>query len=48
MDSSDSGFQPDAIHVARGLPILFERGDGDAVAHQPAGPGELGVPGDRR
>src|SRR5262249_28518089 len=35
----------DAIDVSCRLPILLERGDGDAVRHQTANPGELGVPG---
>ena len=34
----------DAIDVSCRLPILLERGDGDAVGHQTANPGELGVP----
>jgi hypothetical protein len=42
-----AGFRPlkDAIDVTCRLPILVERVDGDAVAHQTADPGKLRVPG---
>ena len=47
LDRQVAGCRPlkDAIDVTCRLPILVERVDGDAVAHQTADPGKLRVPG---